>query len=780
MTDADAMHRTEAESAQGAAPPWPDRDLSSITGPWPPPLRAAAALAMASPQPMWLGWGDEAACLCNPACRTILGHHPEPGRPAGEVWAAAGDLRDLLAAARRGEARTETRVLPIDRGQGPEKVAVTFALGPVLQADGTACGFLCVATLGAEAVRLPGEEADAVLRAAAARKAFLADLSDALRDLDDPAAIACAASSRLGPHLNLARCGFAEADSPGEAVVVGGDWTDGSSSVTGVHRLDSFGAFVAGALRSGRPAVVRDVATDPRLDPAHRSAYGALGVRAHVATPVLRPRGLAAVLFVHSASPRNWSEDEADLLREVAERTCAAIEAARATRALRDSEAFIRDILQASNDCIEVLDLDGQLRFMSEGGQRVKEIGDFGRLAGESWVRLWPPAARRLAEAALATARSGGVGSFRAQAPTETGSPRFWDVVISPIMDPQGRSARLLAISRDITTQRHAEAALRESEARFRNMADSAPVMIWTTDAQGRCTYVNRRWREFTGRPPAEALGLGYLSAMHPDDVPPARDMIRTGQRPERAEYRLRRADGSWAWVLDAATARHSPEGAFMGYIGSVADITDRKLAEERRALLVNELNHRVKNTLATVQSLAAQSFRLGQVDRAVRKAFEARLMSLARAHDVLTQQSWEGARLDDLARRALTPFSTDPARLSLRGPALWLPPRIVLALAMAFHELATNAAKYGALSGPDGHVDLSWEATRMAGERRLRLVWAESRGPSVEPPTRQGFGSRLIEHGLANELGGEVEIDYCASGVICRLDAPLPTEGNE
>ncbi len=351
---------------------------------------------------------------------------------------------------------------------------------------------------------------------------------------------------------------------------------------------------------------------------------------------------------------------------------------------------------------------------------------------------------------------------------------------MSPILDGDGRPARLLSISRDITAQRQAEDALRDSEARFRTMADSAPVMVWTSDAQGQCTYVNRMWREFTGRPRSEALGRSFLLAIHPDDLTRTEPVVaaaRAARRPFRLEYRLRRADGSYAWVIDTASPRLSSSGAYLGDVGSILDITERKRSEEVRALLVNELNHRVKNTLATVQSLARQSFRLGQVDQAVRDAFETRLLALARAHDVLTRESWEGAPLGDIARRAMEPFGEEGERVLLAGPELWLPPHMALAFGMALHELAANAARYGALSVPQGRVELRWEAAGQRRGRRLRLTWAERNGPPVQPPVRQGFGSRLVRHGLAAELGGEVDIDYSPTGLMCRVDAPLPTE---
>jgi PAS domain S-box-containing protein len=200
-------------------------------------------------------------------------------------------------------------------------------------------------------------------------------------------------------------------------------------------------------------------------------------------------------------------------------------------------------------------------------------------------------------------------------------------------------------------------------------------------------------------------------------------------------------------------------------------DITERKRHEEHQRLLLNELNHRVKNTLATVQSMAMQSFRAGTEPEEARRQFEGRLMALSRAHDILTRESWGGAALEDIVQEAVAPYRDHHRdRLHAQGPAVWLPPRHALAFAMALHELCTNAVKYGALSGPEGEVAIEWG---MQGGS-LRLHWAESGGPVVRPPARRGFGSRLIERGLRHEINGHVELAFAPGGVTCTIEAPL------
>jgi two-component sensor histidine kinase len=191
--------------------------------------------------------------------------------------------------------------------------------------------------------------------------------------------------------------------------------------------------------------------------------------------------------------------------------------------------------------------------------------------------------------------------------------------------------------------------------------------------------------------------------------------------------------------------------------------------------MMIDELNHRVKNTLATVQSIAMQTLRTAETKDDARSALETRLLALSRAHDVLTRESWEGADLVDVIRRALEPYQVlGEKRFRVVGPHLRVTPRMSLALAMALHELATNAVKYGALSNKSGVVEVTWAVSNGTTPQRLELKWTEVGGPFVTAPTRRGFGSRLIERTLANDLDGQVNITFEPLGVVCTVDAPV------
>jgi two-component sensor histidine kinase len=214
-----------------------------------------------------------------------------------------------------------------------------------------------------------------------------------------------------------------------------------------------------------------------------------------------------------------------------------------------------------------------------------------------------------------------------------------------------------------------------------------------------------------------------------------------------------------------------------VGAVNMLVDISERKQAETRQRALIDEINHRVKNTLATVQSVAAQTIRGSGVPKQVREAFEARLLALSRTHDRLAQASWESADLAAIVDDVVAPYRDHPAGcIRLEGGSVDLTPKAALTLSMVLHELAANAAEHGALSDPAGDLHLRWRvATDRAEAATLELDWRERGGPPVRPPARRGFGTRLLERGIGHELAGEARLAFDAGGVHCRISLPLP-----
>ena len=215
--------------------------------------------------------------------------------------------------------------------------------------------------------------------------------------------------------------------------------------------------------------------------------------------------------------------------------------------------------------------------------------------------------------------------------------------------------------------------------------------------------------------------------------------------------------------------------GEVTGIFSEGQDVTERVRGEQHLRLVVNELNHRVKNTLAMMQAIASQTFRNSDDLEQAQQSFSSRIIALARANDLLTGENWEGASLYDLvASVAVAHAGNEPDRFTASGPIVRLTPKIALSLSMAMHELATNAVKYGALSNDKGRVDVSWSLQVKGGRQRLHLEWRESGGPPVSKPGRRGFGSRLVERGLAGELGGSVQLNFEPTGVVCVIEAPM------
>ncbi|HVV93317.1 MAG TPA: ATP-binding protein [Hyphomicrobiales bacterium] len=335
--------------------------------------------------------------------------------------------------------------------------------------------------------------------------------------------------------------------------------------------------------------------------------------------------------------------------------------------------------------------------------------------------------------------------------------------------------ARVGAILELTRVRREARAALGASEARYRSLFEAID--------EGFCII------EKIEAPPGAPLDFRYLAANPAFAVQTGvGDVVGNtirGAFPDEPSYWF----DTYAKVLETGEAvrfEHDlvgqgrtlelyafPLAGASGRLGVIfQDVTQRRRADEHRDLLINELNHRVKNTLATVQSIATQTLRSAATPADARRALETRLIALSRAHDILTRENWVSADLHTVVSEALAAYAAErpQPRFVIEGPRLRLQPRAALALSMALHELATNAVKYGALKQPDGEIAVVWQA----GDSHFGLSWRERGGPPVVPPRQRGFGSRLIERGLSRDFGGRAEIRFEESGVVCTIDAPL------
>lgn len=239
------------------------------------------------------------------------------------------------------------------------------------------------------------------------------------------------------------------------------------------------------------------------------------------------------------------------------------------------------------------------------------------------------------------------------------------------------------------------------------------------------------------------------------------------------------RKDGSEFWALIYISPVRDESGEVVQHFASFVDISEHKNQEYEAKILIDELNHRVKNTLSTVQAIVYQALRTATDPEVIRESIESRLFALSRSHDLLSRETWRSAALVDVIKEALLPFGVTDGRAErfmISGQNHRFPPKAVLALSIAINELATNAVKYGAFSNEAGTIAIWWTVEPSSEGDLLILHWQEKDGPRVSPPTRKGFGSRVLERGLAYELGGTVTLNYFPDGLHCTINIPAAT----
>jgi len=292
--------------------------------------------------------------------------------------------------------------------------------------------------------------------------------------------------------------------------------------------------------------------------------------------------------------------------------------------------------------------------------------------------------------------------------------------------------------------------------------------------------FANDAFLRLSGYDRDEVLGQAFSFLMARSDNQDARAQVQkafAGDCGGHFEMRHRRKDGSLFWAGVATCPVPDAAGRVVQHFVSFVDLTDHMREAEHLRFLLDELNHRTQNTLATVQAIAVQTLR-GVADESVVEAFEGRILALSKAHSLLGRNNWDAVTLRDVLERILEPFGLDgqrSERLSLTGEKVPLTPQAALSLAMAFHELATNAVEHGALAGGTGRVDVGWRIEGSPPRERMLLRWAESGGPAVAPPGPRGFGLHLIEGGLAQDLDGDVHVAIEPAGLVCRIAMPLP-----
>jgi PAS domain S-box-containing protein len=388
----------------------------------------------------------------------------------------------------------------------------------------------------------------------------------------------------------------------------------------------------------------------------------------------------------------------------------------------------------------------------------------------------------RVADEIMASVRE--KAPFKAEYRLTAPDGRITWVVASgrPRVNAEGRVHRFPGVAIDVTQQHMAQEALRKSELQFRTLADTMPQMVWSTLPDGYHDYYNARWYEFTGMPAGSTDGEGWNGMFHPDDQERAwaawRESLATGE-PYQIEYRLRHHSGQYRWTLGRALPIRDDEGNIVRWIGTCTDIHESRLAAEERELVAQELSHRIKNIFAVLTGIIGLSARNRPEAQDFADQLRRRIYALGEAHDFVRPHSHLSAvhlgqgRLSEFLARLMRPYNEGNGqsdRVQFRGDDTTIDDAAATPLALLFHELATNAAKYGALSRPDGGVEVVGECL---GDQ-YQLVWREFGGPVVlEPTALTGFGTRLVSMSVEGQMRGTLTRTWNADGLVVTVVLP-------
>lgn len=378
----------------------------------------------------------------------------------------------------------------------------------------------------------------------------------------------------------------------------------------------------------------------------------------------------------------------------------------------------------------------------------------------------------------------------------------FWNrLLISPVFDDQGSLTYFFASQFDVTLERDRMVRLQRDrdkletevadrtadvtrgEQHLKFVLNAGRLGAWTLHLDDYRLIASDVCKLNFGFSPGDPFTYSdLLDAIAVEDRDRMKSevqaSIESGNQYD-VEYRINTPSGERRWLHIRGQAFFRADGTPLTMAGVSIDITERKRSEEHRMLLTAELNHRVKNSMAMVQSIAHQTLRSAKTLEEAEKTLDARIISLAAAHDVLTRENWESASLTEVVREALRPFTMMGAdRFWYGGPEIRLPPSRALALSLALHEMATNAVKYGALTTANGRVLLNWDIDRSQQPHRFRLQWEEIGGPTVVAPKARGFGIQIIERNLAAEFNGKAAINFRPNGVVLTVNASLPVQG--
>lgn len=436
------------------------------------------------------------------------------------------------------------------------------------------------------------------------------------------------------------------------------------------------------------------------------------------------------------------------------------------------SDALLAAIVQSSTDAIISKDLDSIIMSWNPAAERI-----FGfaaeEMIGRSIRALIPDELQHEEDMILAQIAAGKpIEALETRRLNSVGKLIPVSVAVSPVRNTSGIIIGASNIARDLREKQAIDKRLRETKQRFRLLADNISQLVWIADASGYRYWYNKRWYDYTGTTLEEMQGSGWQSLHHPDHVDRVVKRLQhcwgTGEKWEDI-FPLRGADGEYRWFLSRAMPIRNKQGEITCWFGTNTDITEERYQRDQIKLLMREVNHRAKNMLSMIQALARRTAPVDHPEFV--ESFEERLKALAANQELLVNRGWSGVQMAELVRTQLY-YVEDlvDTRVSCTGPSVLIKPTPAETFSMALHELATNAAKYGALSNDEGHIDIFWELQSEAGKPQFMLSWKERGGPPVSKPEKEGFGSTVINRIPQISLNAEVRSEYTASGFEWHL----------
>ncbi|MGA0587362.1 PAS domain-containing protein [Dyella sp. KRB-257] len=629
--------------------------------------------------------------------------------------------------------------------------------------------------------------AERSLRHAQQRRRFLLLLSDTLRGLDQSATIKHAGCQLLGEQLQLDRVAYVTVDAAGQLSVQG--W----SSATGFFDQAAAPATAEHALADTcwqhKLLVIHDVANEDRIPPHEREALLSAGIGALVTLQIAGKEAARQAAFGGaSRSARQWSREDVDLIKETAGRLWSAVERARALEQLTLREAELAQVQRSGGVGGVIIDMaDGMRSQRSPEYRRLHGLSPEVQFEGhEEWLARVHPKDRKTADRAVREAIAHGdsyTSEYRIVRP-DNGAVRWISAKGEIQRDADGRALRLVGIHLDITERKEMEAALKLSERRLQTLISGMPQLVWRAEEAGRWIWASPQWADFTGQRAHESLGRGWLEPVHPED------RGRVCEAWEKAESSgalsidhriLGRAGQRYRWFQTRAAPVRNADGGIREWLGTSTDVDEMRTLQDHQQVLLDELQHRTRNLMGVVSVLARRTVASSTDLDAFAVRFDDRLAALSRANNLLSGVT-DGQRIsfDALLRQELDALGVldgqNPPVEMAGTPGIALRSSTVQILALALHELGTNAVKYGALAQPGRQLSVRWWIDAQVAPQCLVVQWRETGVPMADSGGF-GYGRELIERALPYQLGATTTYTFTPDGVLCVIRLPISAQ---